>query len=102
MIVINYFDWSGTRDDLIKWVESVRSECEQANINFLGLYGPSQVKFNWSIIHEVRSQEEYSKTWRNLKMPAEVTHQVIHYFWPDESFRRELPKYPPTHFLDKP
>jgi hypothetical protein len=46
--------------------------------------------------------QEYSKTWMNLKMPAEVTPQVIHYFWPDESFRRELPKYPPTHFLDKP
>ena len=52
--------------------------------------------FDWS-----RAQK-YSKTWRNLKMPAEVTPQVIHYFWPDESFRRELPKYPPTHFLDKP
>ena len=100
MIVINYFDWSGTRDGLIKWVESVRSECESNDIKFMGLYGPSQVKFNWSLIHEVKSQEHYNKTWQNLAMPVEVTHQVIHYFWPDKSFERELPRYPPPHFLE--
>ena len=100
MIVINYFDWSGTRDGLMKWVEAVRSECENSGIKFMGLYGPSQVKFNWSIIHEVTSQEQYHMTWQSLKMPVEVTHQVIHYFWPEKSFEREMPRYPPKHFLE--
>lgn len=100
MIVINYFDWSGTRDGLMRWVEAVRSECEKQKIKFMGLYGPSQVKFNWAMIHEAETQERYQRTWRNLTIPTEVTHQVIHYLWPDKSFTRELPKYPPTHFLD--
>jgi hypothetical protein len=100
LIVINYFDWSGTRDALTRWVEAVRSECEKNNVGFMGLYGPSQVKFNLCFIHEVDTQERYHRMWSGLTMPAEVTHQVIHYFWPDRSFARELPRYPPTHFFD--
>ena len=100
MLVISYFDWSGTRDGLMGWVEAVRSECEKHGVELLGLYGPSQVKFNWCFIHEVDSQEQYIRTMRSLTMPAEVTHQVIHYFWPDRSFTRELPKYPPQHFFE--
>ena len=49
MIVINYFDWSGTREGLTRWVELLRSESEKHKVIFLGLYGPSQVKFNWAI-----------------------------------------------------
>ncbi|MCW4049739.1 MAG: hypothetical protein NWE89_08380 [Candidatus Bathyarchaeota archaeon] len=100
MLVINYFDWSGTRDGLTRWVEAVRSECEKAGVKFMGLYGPSQLKFNWSMVHEVHDQAHYHRTWQGLTIPAEVTHQVIHYFWPDKSFTRELPRYPPTHFFE--
>jgi hypothetical protein len=100
MIVINYFDWSGTRDGLTRWMEQVQTECEKHNVELMGLFGPSQVKFNWCFIHRVDSQEQYHRTWRDLAMPAEVTHQVIHYFWPEKSFTRELPKYPQKHFFD--
>jgi hypothetical protein len=100
MIVINYFDWSGTREGLTRWVELLRSESEKHKVIFLGLYGPSQVKFNWAIIQEVNSQEHYHKTWSDLTMPMEVTHQVIHYFWADKSFTRDLSKYPPQHFFE--
>jgi len=62
--VINYFDWSGTRDALTRWVEAVRSECEKNNVGFMGLYGPSQVRFNWCFIHEVDTQERYHRTER--------------------------------------
>jgi len=48
----------------------------------------------------VDSQEQYTRVMRGLTMPAEVTHQVIHYFWSERSFTRELPKYPPQHFFD--
>ena len=100
MIVINYFDWSGTRDGLMRWAEAVQGECERHNIEFLGLSGPSQVKFNWCFIHNVKSQEHYHRAWSELGIPVEVTYSVIHYFWPEESFRRDLPKYPPAHFLE--
>ena len=74
MLVISYFDWSGTREGLMGWVEAVRAECEKQGVRLLGLYGPSQVKFNWCFIHEVDSQEQYTRTMRSLTMPAEVTH----------------------------
>jgi hypothetical protein len=99
VIVIYYFDWAGTRDGLIRWVEAVRAEAEQQNADFLGLYGPSQVKFNWAFIYRVHDQEHFQRARRSLTMPAEVIHAVINYYWPDESFTRDLPKYPPTHFL---
>ncbi len=61
MIVINYFDWSGTRDGLMGWVEAVRAECERQGVRLRGLYGPSQVKFNWCFIHEADSQDQYTR-----------------------------------------
>ena len=39
MLVINYFDWSGTRDSLTSWVEAVRSECEKHGVKLLGRRG---------------------------------------------------------------
>lgn len=101
MIIITYFDWSGTREALVRWIETVRSESGTQNVKFMGLYGPSQIKFNWALIQEAPSQQHYHKTWENLTMPAEVTHQVIHYFWPDKSFTRDLPMYPPPHFFEE-
>ena len=99
MLVCYYFDWAGSREGLTSWVEAVRAEAEQQNIEFLGLFGPSQMKFNWSYIFRVENQEHYQRLWRNLTMPAEVTHAIIHYFWPDKSFMRDLPRYPPAHFF---
>jgi hypothetical protein len=84
LLAINYFDCSGTRDSLTRWVEAVRAECEKHGVELLGLYSPSRVKFNWCFIHEVDSQEKYTGTMRGLTTPAEVT-QVIHCFRPDMS-----------------
>lgn len=99
LIVIYYFDWAGTRDSLISWVEEVRAEAERQSIEFLGLFGPGQIKFNWAFIYKVQDQEHFQRARRNIKMPAEVTHAVINYYWPDESFMQDLPSYPPTHFF---
>ena len=100
ILIINYFDWSGTRERLSAWVEAIRDQCEEHNVKFIGLYGPSQVKFNWAMLFESSSQDKFNKTWRELKMPPEVTHMILHYFWPETAFIRELPRYPPPHFFD--
>ncbi|MBN1682057.1 hypothetical protein JW865_00705 [Candidatus Bathyarchaeota archaeon] len=100
MIIINYFDWQGTKDSLMRWVEAVNRESEHNRVKFIGLYGPSQVRFNWAFIYEAGSQEHYHKIWKDLVIPIEVTHIVTHYFWPETSFQRDLPKYPPAHFFE--
>jgi len=41
LIIINYFDWSGNKNGLMSWIESVRAQCEKQEVRFRGLYGPS-------------------------------------------------------------
>lgn len=102
LIVVYYFDWAGSRNGLVGWVEAVRAECERQGVGFMGLFGPSQVKFNWAFMCNCEGQEHYHRMLRELRMPAEVTHAVIHYFWPEKTFLRDLPKYPPAHFIEPP
>ena len=40
------------------WVEVTRAQCEKHGVRFMGLYGPSQVKFNWAMVFEAESQEQ--------------------------------------------
>ena len=100
MIVINFFDWSGTRSSLTSYVEAVSGECEKHGIRMLGLFGPEQDRFNWAFIFEVTDPEQYHRLSRDTAIPIEVTHAIVHYFWPEKSFTRELPRYPPTHFFE--
>jgi len=59
------------------------------------------MKFNWAMVFEAESQDIYNRTWRDTAIPAEVTHTIIHYFWPEETFSRELPKYSSPNFFEE-
>lgn len=100
LFIISYFDWEGSREGLMGWVETMRGQCDKHGVDFMGLYGPSQVKFNWAMVFRADSQDHHAKTWREIPIPAEVTHMVLHYLWPEETFMRELPRYPPPRFFE--
>jgi len=47
MLILRYFDWTGTREELMEFARDVKDLCDRSeDIECLGLYGPGQVKWN--------------------------------------------------------
>jgi len=76
VIVLLYFDWTGSWNELKDFNEKIRESCEQTDVVYKGLFGPMNVKWNFVWIFEAGSYEEFldmaKHTYRHPKMPYHV------------------------------
>jgi hypothetical protein len=76
VIILLYFDWTGSWTELKELNEKIRQSSEKSGVKCLGLYGPMNVKWNFVWIFESKSYEEFLEmarhTYRHPRMPHHV------------------------------
>jgi hypothetical protein len=83
MIVINYFDWFGTPEELEKLNEAWKKICEEADeIKSTKLYTSHQARYHYAWIIKTDSYDAVLEA--NSKMPPrdrnKLTHAVLEVF----------------------
>ena len=83
MIVISYFDWFGTPEDLEKLKEAWTKACEEAEgVKSTKLYTSHQARYHYAWITKTESYDKLSEAW--MKMPPRdrnvMTHAVTEIF----------------------
>ena len=83
MIVINYFDWFGTPEDLEKNKEAWIKACEETEgVKSTKLYTSHQARYHYAWITKTESYDKVLEAWG--KMPPRdrnvLTHAVLEVF----------------------
>ena len=76
MIILLYFDWSGSRKELKEWSDKIVAACEQNGVKYLGLYGSMGEKWNHVGMFETKSYDEFLKMGKHVKRPPHMSHYI--------------------------
>ena len=76
MKVLVYFDWTGSRKELKEWVEKILEACGETEVEYEGLYGPLNEKWNYVGIFETESYDEFRRMTRKVSRRPYMTHTV--------------------------
>jgi hypothetical protein len=67
MIVLFYFDWFGSAEELREVDDNVKKACtETEGVEYRGRYTPNQKKFHWTYLIKAGSFAEWEKAWNKL------------------------------------
>jgi hypothetical protein len=68
MLIIEYFDWFGTQEELKKLDEDVKKACtEVKGVTYKGIYSPHQKMFQWDWVFESDSYDKFMATGGHMK-----------------------------------
>jgi len=82
MIVLVYFDWNGTYEQL-KADEPLKKACEKHGAKYMGLFRPEQVRWNYCRVFKADDQVMMTKVFNDAWGPeAHMGHNVIQYLTP--------------------
>lgn len=77
MIILIYFDWTGSRKELKDWNERIIESCKNIGVKYMGLYGPHNKKWNYVSIFESESYDKFlemgKKVIRSTSMPHHIS-----------------------------
>lgn len=76
MKVLVYFDWTGSRKELKEWVDTILEACGETEVEYEGLYGPLNEKWNYVAIFETESYDEFRRMTRKVSRRQCMTHTV--------------------------
>jgi hypothetical protein len=76
LIIILYFDWTGSRKDLGEWVDKIKKSCEEEDIEYMGVYGPMNVKWNYAAMFKCDSVDKFRVMARKVPRPSYMPHYI--------------------------
>ena len=76
MLVLLYFDWAGSRKDLKEWKERIVQSCDETGVEYRGMYGSMNEKWNYVAIFGVTSYDEFMKMSRKVPKRPLMTHYI--------------------------
>ena len=76
MIILLYFDWSGSRKELKEWNGKIVAASDQTGVKYLGLYGSMGEKWNYVGMFETKSYDEFLKMGKQVKRPTQMSHYI--------------------------
>jgi hypothetical protein len=74
--VLVYFDWAGSRKELKEWLECIVKACDETEVEYEGLYGPLNEKWNYVGMFETESYDEFRRMTRKVSRRSHMTHTV--------------------------
>ena len=79
MIVLLYFDWFGTAEELKELDEKVRAACAEADgVDYKGRYAPDNRKYHFVSVFEVESYDKLLEVLLGPKMPPRDYKKLTH------------------------
>ena len=81
MIILLYFDWVGSTKELKDWEDRIKEACENTGVEYKGLYGPINEKWNFVSILETETYDNFlamgKKVVRHQKMPHNIAQVLL-------------------------
>jgi len=79
VIVLLYFDWFGTAEELKELDEKVRAACAEADgVGYKGRYAPDNRKYHFVSVFEVESYDKLLGVLLGPKMPPRDYKKLTH------------------------
>ncbi|TFH14062.1 hypothetical protein E4H04_10910 [Candidatus Bathyarchaeota archaeon] len=88
MIEILYFDWNGTRDELVTYCKKYKEACVKHGLNYKGCYAPPNDRYNWTIFVEnaktpasTADYNSFNPAWSEAGgKPPQMGHVIMKYY----------------------
>ena len=79
MIVLLYFDWFGTAEELEELDEKMKAACAEADgVDYRGRYAPDNRKFHFVSMFEVESYDKLFEALTGSEMPPRYHKKLTH------------------------
>ncbi len=76
MKILLYFDWVGSRGELREQDSKVRKSCDATGVQYDGLFGSMNQKWNFVWIFDVKSYDHFMEMTAKIPRPLMMTHYV--------------------------
>jgi hypothetical protein len=77
MIILLYFDWVGSHKELKDWETNIKGACEKTDVEYRGLYGSMNEKWNYVSIFETEAYENFFAMENEVVRPQLMPHNVV-------------------------
>ncbi len=76
MIILLYFDWTGSRKELKEWNDRIVESCKNSGVKYNGLYGPHNEKWNFVSMFETESYDKFLEMGRKVIRSPSMPHHI--------------------------
>jgi hypothetical protein len=76
MKILLYFDWVGSRKELKEHDKRVQMSCEEAGVEYMGIYGSMNQKWNYCWLFDARSYDHLLSMTAKVPRPPQMTHYI--------------------------
>ena len=90
MIILLYFDWTGTTKELKSWEEKIQTSCNKTGVEYNGLYGSFNEKWNFVSMFETETFENFLEMGRHVVRHPQMTHHITEILMP-QNFEEKSP-----------
>jgi hypothetical protein len=81
MMILLYFDWVGCSKELKEWETKIKEACVKTGVEYKGLYGSMNEKWNYVGIFETEAYGNFLAMGKNVvrhqKMPHNITEVLL-------------------------
>ena len=82
MIILLYFDWVGCSKALKEWETKIKEACAETGVEYKGLYGSMNEKWNYVSIFEAEAYENFLAMGKKVARPRKMPHNITEVLLP--------------------
>ena len=82
MIILLYFDWVGGHKALKEWETKIREACVNSGVEYEGLFGSMNKKWNYVSIFEAEAYENFLAMGKKVVRPQMMPHNIVEVLLP--------------------
>ena len=90
MIILLYFDWTGTTRELKAWTEKINESCQKTGVEHKGLYGSFSEKWNFVCIFKAETFENFLEMGKYVVRHPRMPHHIAEILMP-QNFEEDTP-----------
>ena len=76
MKILLYFDWSGTRKELVEHDKRMKKSCEETGVIYMGIHGSMNLKWNFVWLFDAKSYDHFMEMTTKVPRPLFMTHYI--------------------------
>jgi hypothetical protein len=90
LIILLYFDWMGTTRELKSWEGKIKASCQKTDVDYKGLYGSFNEKWNFVCIFKAETFENFLEMGKHVVRHPQMPHHITEILMP-QNFEEGTP-----------
>ena len=82
MLILLYFDWLGSSTELKEWENKIGEACVNNDIEYKGLFGSLNEKWNYVSLFETEVYENFLAMGKTVVKPQKMPHNIVEVLLP--------------------